>query len=94
MTVLQEICYYQKAIGMFILCHSFMKLVHDLMAKEIDSRRRPDMRITAEALRTLQEVTEIAMMTMIEISNQCVIYANSVTLMHKDVRLINSLMDI
>ena len=52
------------------------------------------MRITAEALWVLQKVTEMAMTTMMEMSNHCVIYAKHITLMHKDVRLIRSLMDI
>ena len=64
------------------------------MAKEMDDRRRPDMRITAEALGALQEATEMAMTTMMEMSNDCMIYAKRVTLMHKEVRLIRLLMDI
>ena len=71
-----------------------MKLVRDLMAKEMDDRRRPDMRITAEALGALQEATEMAMTTMMEMSNHRAIHAKRVTLMPKDVRLIRSLMDI
>jgi len=91
---LREIRHYQKNIGMCIPRRSFMKLVRDLMAKEMDDRRRPDMRITAEALGALQEATEMAMTTMMEMSNHCAIHAKRVTLMHKDVRLIRSLMDI
>ena len=71
-----------------------MRLVRELMAKEMDDRRRPDMRITAEALGALQEAAEMAMTTMMEMSNHCAIYAKRVTLMHKDVRLIRSLIDI
>jgi len=71
-----------------------MKLVRDLMVKEMDNRRRPDMRITAEALEALQEATEMAMTIMMEMSNHCRIHAKHVTLMHKDIRLICSLMDI
>jgi len=52
------------------------------------------MRITAKALRALQEVTEMATTTMMEMSNHCAIHAKRVTLMHNDVRLIRSLMDI
>jgi len=36
----------------------------------------------------------MAMMTMMEMSNHCAIHAKCITLMHKDVRLIRSLMDI
>ena len=52
------------------------------------------MRITAEALGALQEATEMAMTTMMEMSNHCVIHAKRVTLMDKDIRLVRSLMDI
>jgi len=52
------------------------------------------MRITAEGLGVLQEATELAMMTMMEMSNHCAIHAKHVTLMHKDIKPIRSLMDI
>jgi len=52
------------------------------------------MRITAEALGALQEATEMAMTTMMEMSNHCAIHVKRVTLMDKDIRLVRSLMDI
>ena len=52
------------------------------------------MRITTEALGALQEVAEMAMTTMMEMSNHCAIHAKRVTLMHKDISLIRSLIDI
>ena len=59
-----------------------MRLVCELMAKEMDDRRRPDMRITAEALEALQEAAEMAMTIMMEMSNHCAIHAKYITLMH------------
>jgi len=50
-----------------------MRLVCELMAKGIDDKRRLDMRITTKALGALQEVAEMAMTTMMEISNHCAI---------------------
>jgi len=39
-------------------------------------------------------ITEMAMTTVIEMSNYCAIYAKCVTLLHKDIQLICSLIDI
>ena len=71
-----------------------MKLVREVVHEEMDSRSRPDIRITAEALGALQEATEMAMTTMMEMSNHCAIHVKRVTLMDKDIRLVRSLMDI
>jgi histone H3/H4 len=71
-----------------------MRLVRDVLKQEMDDRSRPDMRITAEALGALQEASEMAMTTLMEMSNHCAIHAKRVTLMDKDIRLVRSLVDI
>ena len=72
----------------------FMMLVRELLQKERQDRGELNIRITAEALRALQEAAEIAMTTLMEMSNHCAIHAKHVTLMDKDIRLIRSLTDI
>ena len=60
----------------------------------MNNKRRLNIGFTAEALEALQKVVEIAMTTVIDISNHYSIYAKYVTLMHKNIRLIYSLIDI
>jgi len=71
-----------------------MRLVCELMAKGMDDRRSLNMRITAEALGTLEEAAEMAMTMIMEMCNHHVIYGKHSTLVHKDIRLICSLIDI
>jgi len=71
-----------------------MRLVRDVVKQEMDDRSRSDMRITAEALGALQKASEMAITTLMEMSNHCVIHAKRVTLMDKDIRLVRSLVDI
>ena len=94
MSALCEIRYYQKSIGMCIPRRRFMMLVHELLQKERQDRGEPNIKITAKALGALQEAAEIAMTTLMEMSNHCTIHAKHVTLMDKDIRLVRSLMDI
>jgi len=54
---------------MSIAHRTFMKLVHKVSDREMDSRSRPDMNITAEAEGALQEATEIVITIMMEMSN-------------------------
>ncbi len=71
-----------------------MRLVHKVLQKEMQDRGEPGIRITAEALGALQEAAEMAMTTLMEMSNHCAIHAKRITLMHQDIRLVRSLMDI
>ena len=71
-----------------------MKLVHKVSDREMDSRSRPDMNITAEAEGALQEATEMVITIMMEMSNHCAIYTKCVTMMDKDIGLVCSSMDI
>jgi len=79
---------------MYIPCRSCMKLVHNLITKERHNRKRLDIKITAAGLEALQEATETAIITMMEMSNYCTIHAKRVTLMYKDIKLIYSFTDI
>ena len=71
-----------------------MMLVRELLQHEMQDRREPNVRITAEALGALQEAAEMAITTLMEMSNHCAIHAKRVTLMDKDIGLVRSLMNI
>ena len=69
-------------------------LVCELLHEVIRNRGELGLKIIAEALEALQEVVEMAMTTLMEISNYYAIHVKYIALMNKNIRLICLLIEI
>ncbi len=79
---LSEIRHYQKSMALLIQKLPFGRLVREII-QEIST----ELRVTSDALESLQEVAEAYLVHVFEDSNLCVIHAKRVTVMPKDFAL-------
>jgi len=84
---LREIRFFQKSSNLLIPRLPFSRLVREIMAQVAT----PDYRIQARALDALHESTEAFVVRYLEESNLCAIHAKRVTLMPKDMQLLQKL---
>ena len=80
---LREIRKYQKSTEMLIRKLPFQRLV-----REVTQGYNTNLRFQAEAILAIQEATEAKIVNLLENSNLCAIHARRVTLMPKDLELV------
>ena len=83
---LREIKHAQKSVNLLIRKRPFSRLT-----REIAQDHKQDCRFTGTALLAEQEASEARMIEMMGHANQAAIHAGRVTLMPKDIRLVNRL---
>ena len=83
---LSEIQHYQKSMALLIRKLLFRHLVHEII-QEIST----ELRVTSDALESLQEAAEAYLVHVFEDSNLCAIHAKRVTIMPKDFALVQRL---
>ncbi len=86
MHALSEIRHYQKSTALLIWKLPFGRLV-----REIIQQISMELRVTSDALESLQEAAEAYLVRMFEDSNLCVIHAKHVMVMPKDFALAQQL---
>ena len=82
MRALTEIRHYQKSTALLIRKLPFGRLV-----REIIQQISTELRVTSDALESLQEAAEAYLVRVFEDSNLCAIHAKRVTVMPKDFAL-------
>ncbi len=80
---IREIRKYQKNTDLLIRKAPFQRLV-----KEIATYFKSDLRMQSPALLALQEASEAYLLRLFEDSNDCAIHAKHVTIMPKDIQLV------
>lgn len=81
---LKEIRKFQKTTELLIRTAPFQRLV-----KEISQKFKQDFRYQVNALQALQEATEAYIIGLFEDTNLCAIHAKRVTIMPRDIQLVN-----
>lgn len=81
---LREIRKYQKSTDLLIRKLPFQRLV-----REIAQERSHEIRFTGEAIFAIQEATEQYLVGLFEETNLCCFHGNRVTIMAKDMQLVN-----
>ena len=78
-----EIRHYQKTVEFLIRKLPFQRLV-----REIAQDKKPDLRLTSDAIFTLQEASEVFLMNLMEDVNFCTIHWNRMMIHPKDYALV------
>ena len=87
-TALREIRYYQKDFGPIIAFRPFVRLV-----REIGQDFKTDLRWQAKALEALQDASERFIVELMELATCAAIHARRVTIMPKDMHLVQMCAD-
>ena len=83
---LMEITQYQKSVEFLIRKLPFQRVV-----REIVQDMNPNLRFTADAIFTLQEVSEVFLVNLLEDGNLCTILRGRITVLPKDLNLVMKL---